>query len=154
MTDSILEKYLIWGIGFFIVILSFVIWGFFKPGKKLYINGNIKIKDSEGGKVPQIDVIVRNTGKNKINLVTPYIKFKTKLHSKIFQINSNTNNKIFPLLLLPDKEYCFNVNLFNFKKKLGKELLNCKSVRIILKDNIGFKFQSDKIELDKSLFEL
>jgi len=88
-------------------------------------------------------VTVQNIGNKRIKIVSPFIKCKCGGKTKLFQVKPSNVTASFPKVIKPGDKYDFAINVANYSRFLNKRSLDIKAVKIIIKDTIGVKFQSD-----------
>jgi len=130
-------------IGFVLLVVALIAL-FYKPAKKLKVNG--KYRPNSFGKESVIKVDVKNVGKKQLKLTAPYVKFTHINHSKLYQITSAKAHCKFPRIMKIGDEIGCDVDLTHYKELLEKNDWHPTHVRVIVKDTVGLEFQSKALD--------
>ncbi|MBN3034007.1 MAG: hypothetical protein JW861_00325 [Bacteroidales bacterium] len=142
-TNSIVQ-YLIIGALALMVIAALIISFLFKPGRRLNVLGTL---DPKGENERKVTVTILNTGKKQIRVLRPYLRFYHSFRSRIFQVKKGSLAVHFPAIMKPGEEVNFDIELSHYISILNKRSFLPTSVRVIMKDTIGLKFQTEKLPL-------
>ncbi|MCD4734947.1 MAG: hypothetical protein K8R53_02795 [Bacteroidales bacterium] len=141
MENESFRLILIFGILGLVIIASILLAIFFKPGKRLIVNS--KIDQSEKDEEKKLLVTLQNIGNKRMKIVSPFIKFKCGSKTRLFQVKPSNVTASFPKVIKPGDKCNFAIHVGSYARFLKKKSLEIKAVKIIIKDTVGIKFQSE-----------
>jgi len=144
MNESPFTKYLIFFILGFIALITILVSVLYRPAKRMAISLRI-IRDK--GSYPILEFVLTNSGKRKLNLVYPYIKFKQGYKSASFQIQPEQFDHHFKKVMPPGVKETYRINLDKYESFVSRDFLTTGSVRIMAEDDAGMNFHSSYVNL-------
>jgi hypothetical protein len=144
MNESPFTKYLIFFILGFIALITILVSVLYRPAKRMGITIKI-IRDKD--KYPIVEFVLTNSGKRKLNMVYPYIKFKRGYKSASFQIQPEQFDHHFKKVMPPGVQETYRISLDKYENFVSSDFLTAGSVRITAEDDAGMNFHSSYVNL-------
>lgn len=139
---------IVFGIIIFIIVMFIVLITIFKPGKSMEILASFR--EANGAENNILHISLNNDGKKKVKVVLPLIKFKSGTKAKLFQLKQTADRPRFPRIIEPGDKAEMTVNISPYLRLLRKKSFHPTSFKVIVKDTIGMKFQSDSQSIPDS----
>ncbi len=129
----------------FIALVTILILIFYKPPKNLKVKCEF-IPDSlkSGGHKLKLDV--QNTGKARVKMMAPFVRFIHGPTSQIYQLHSAKVHCKFPRIVKVGESVTCEFDLDDFREKLTRNDFHPTHVKIEIKDTVGMKFSSGSID--------
>lgn len=124
-----------------VLLVVILIALFYKPPKRLKVDCQFKAVGKED-KYSVVTVSVKNIGKRKLKLVSPYVRFSHTTHTKLFQMKSDKVQCKFPIIINMKDEMSCDVDLHQYKELLDNHDFHPTHVKVIMKDTAGLEFES------------
>jgi hypothetical protein len=113
----------------------------YKPAKRMHVTCNF-LPDSTEKHDVVMSVKMDNTGKRKLKLYSPYVRFSHATHSKLYQVKPETISCKFPYTLKIGEQLNCELDLGHFKTILEKHAFSPTHVKVIISDSAGLEFES------------
>jgi hypothetical protein len=114
---------------------------FYKPAKRLSVICTYKdVPEGETGQ--ELKIVIENDGKRNIDILSPYIRFSTAAHSKIFQIKSEKVHCKFPKIIKIGETMSCEIDLYQYKESMLEHTFHPSHLSVIIKDTAGLEFTS------------
>ena len=129
----------------FIAIITVLVIILYKPPKKLDVES--KFASKENSEKPHlVDVNIKNTGKKRLKMNSPYVKFINGPSVQIYQINPQKIHCRFPRIIKVGEEISCTVDLTEYHKSLEKDSFHPTHFKIVIKDTVGMNFSSHSLD--------
>lgn len=128
----------------FIALIAILVSLFYKPGKKLDVETALKPED-DGSTPHNMDVLVTNTGKKRVKMQSPFVKFTHGTGTVIYKVNPHKVHCRFPRILKVGENISCTVDLSTYHESLEQSSFHPTHVKIVIKDTMGMKFGSHSI---------
>ncbi|MEZ5082172.1 MAG: hypothetical protein R2750_01770 [Bacteroidales bacterium] len=128
----------------FIALIAILVSLFYKPGKKLDVITTLQ-PEEDGSTPHNMNVEVTNTGKNRVKMQSPFVKFSHGTGSMIYKVNPHKIHCRFPRILNVGEKVNCTVDLTQYHESLDNSSFHPTHVKIVIKDTMGMKFDSHSI---------
>ncbi|MBN1340319.1 MAG: hypothetical protein JXA03_13400 [Bacteroidales bacterium] len=144
-TITLTQVLIFGGIALVIVLAVLYLSFFFKPGKQLKVVASLIHNETSDSRNLSVEII--NIGKKGLKVVYPFVKFRNGRFSKLFQVKPDRVNTSFPKIIKPGEEYDCIIEITSYIRLLNKKAFSPKTLKVIIKDTVGVKFQSEIIAI-------
>lgn len=146
MDSATLTQVLVFG-GILLILLLIILYltFFFKPGKQLNVEARLYQNETSGAM--NVSLEIKNIGKKGMKIVHPFVKFRKGRYSRLFQVKPDRVNSTFPKIIKPGEEYDCIIEITPYVRLLSKRSFSPSSMKIMVKDTVGVKFQSESVLL-------
>ncbi|MCB0804521.1 MAG: hypothetical protein KDC05_01910 [Bacteroidales bacterium] len=129
----------------FIALVTVLVVIFYKPAKELQVHCEFT-PNQQKPDGHRLQLSVENTGKAKLKMMAPFIRFIHGPSSQIYQLKPEQAHCAFPKLLKVGDVVSCDFDLDDFRDKLKKNGFHPTHVKIEIKDTVGMKFSSHSID--------
>ncbi|MCF8378383.1 MAG: hypothetical protein K9H49_02330 [Bacteroidales bacterium] len=129
----------------FIALVTILVLILYKPAKNLEVVSKFTA-ESEKDNRHQVFITVKNTGKKRLKMYAPYLKFSNGPHAQIYQVNPHKVHCRFPRIIKIGEEVSCNIDLTDYHHSLEKDNFHPSHFKVIIKDTVGMSFSSHSLD--------
>lgn len=129
-----------------ILLVGLLVAIFYKPPKKLSIISKFR-KDDNINKLFLV-ITVENTGKKRVRIVGPYIKFSGNSKPKLYQVNHKSSMCKFPKMIKIGDQLSCEIDISYYLDILNKKSFKPTGLKVYIEDTAGLQFHSQTHQLD------
>ena len=128
-----------------IALVTILVTLFYKPGKRLKVDAKYIAK---GGEDPpaSLEFHIVNIGRKRVKMATPFVMFYSMQHSILYEVRKEYTSCRFPKILEVGDEMRCNFDLAHFHDVLEKQSFKPHHVKIVIRDTVGMRFNSNPLD--------
>ncbi len=128
-----------------IALVTILVTLFYKPGKRLKVDAKFFSRNNEDPPA-SMEFHIVNVGTKRVKMATPFVMFYTMKHSVLYEIKNRYTSCRFPKILEVGDEMRCTFDLEHFHEVLEKQDFNPHHVKIVIRDTIGMRFNSNPLD--------
>jgi hypothetical protein len=128
-----------------IALVTILVALFYKPGKRLKVDARYITKNNEDPP-GSIEFHIVSIGTKRVKMATPFVMFYNPQHSILYEVRREYTSCKFPKILEPGNEMRCMFDLAHFHDVLGKQHFKPQHVRIVIRDTVGLRFNSNPLD--------